>query len=305
MVAKDFITNVTNVFPTALARVVHSDQDHSQMRYTMKGISARAVPIDLRGRAYTPCLWKIPVRQTTEPADEGDENVLQPPENLSDQCDYWFSPTNAAEMWVHMVEEHLEVPRDNTDSHKFNDSTLKGSGRAFACLWAGCNRYPAPGIEDAHRVSMHVKVHLPDHGPGALARARFSRDRDRSASPPRHERYQLNTPVDERGNPVGLPLSAVLVLRNLARQMLKIDEGARAGAAEDAATAEAGGGLGAGLGGEGAGLVLRHFGVHFAKISYVQSNNYSLRHYMPDLMDFVTRGIHMGYNLPRLVGPLD
>jgi chromatin structure-remodeling complex subunit RSC9 len=312
MVAKDFITNVTNVFPTALARVVHNEQDHTQMRYTMKGISARAVPIDLRGRAYTPCLWKIPVRQTTEPTDENDENVMQPPENLSDQCDYWFSPTNAAEMWVHMVEEHLEVPRDNTDSHKFNDSTLKSSGRMFACLWAGCNRYPAPGIEDAHRVSMHVKVHLPDHGPGALARARFSRDRDRSASPPRHERYQLNTPTDERGNPVGLPLSAVLVLRNLARQMLKIDEGggaSSAGAEEEGGEEEvlgpsSDGGLVARVE-PGAGLVLRHFGLHVAKLSYVQSNNHSLRLYMPDLMDFVTRGVHMGYDLPRLVGPLD
>jgi chromatin structure-remodeling complex subunit RSC9 len=298
MVAKDFITNVTNVFPTALARVVHNEQDPTQMRYTMKGISARATPIDFRGRAYTPCLWKIPVRQTTEPADDGDENILQPVENLSDQCDFWFSSNNAHEMWVHVVEEHLEVPRDNTDSTKFNDGAIKGSGRAFACLWSGCNRYPAPGIEDVHRVSMHVRVHLPDHGPGAQARARFSRDRDRSPSPPRHEQYHMNTAIDDRGNPVGLPLWGVLVLRNLARQMLKIDEGgleeAPAEGEEESPRPKRG---------ECPGLVLRYFGAQQQKIFYTASNNHSLRQCMPELLDFVSRGMHLGYGKPKLAVP--
>jgi chromatin structure-remodeling complex subunit RSC9 len=284
MVARDFITNVTNVFPTALARVVPNEQDKTQSRYTMKGISPRAIPIDLRGRAFTPCLWKIPVRQTTEPMDEVEDPVQEPVENLNTECDYWFSPTNAEEMWVHLVEEHLEVPRDPDNPRKFRDGLLQGTGRKFACQWAGCNRYPAPGIEDAHKVCMHLKVHLPDHGPGASTRAKYTRDPDRPPSPPSLDRHYLNTPVDEHGQPVGLPLSSVLVLRNLARQMLKIDE-------------NAGGRQG------GTSLIQQHFAMHQEKIFHVMTFNKSLRAYTPDFVDFVSRGLHLAHKLPRLVGP--
>jgi chromatin structure-remodeling complex subunit RSC9 len=297
MVAKDFITNVTSVFPKAQARVVATQHDKNQMRYTMKGISARAVPIDLRGRAYVPCMWKIPVRQTTEPTEEGDENVLRPPQNLSDQCDCWFSPSNVEEMWTHVVDEHLGVRHDANNAQRF--SNVREEDRLFACLWAGCSLYPAPGINDARRVCTHIKVHLPDHGPGALARAKYVGERDRSASPPRRgDRVHLNTPVDEQGRPLGLPLQGALVLRNLARQMLKLDEGVRAAAAEAAATGAA---AEARPGGDG-GLVARHFGAHREKLCYVTSNNQSLRALMPELMEWATRGVRREFGLPRLVG---
>jgi hypothetical protein len=151
---------------------------------------------------------------------------------------------------------------------------------------------PPPGTPDAYAVCRHVKAHVPDHGPGAGARAKYARDRARSASPPRREqqqqhqqqRYYHNTPVDEQGRPTGLSRKSVLVLRNLARQMVKIDR----------ATVEEG------RDGE---LVLRHFLAHQERLFYVRSNNYSLREYMPELVEKVSYGIHFAAKMPKLEAP--
>src|ERR1700761_1713404 len=176
MVAKDFITNVTNVFPKAVARVVPHEHDRSKSKYTMRGISPRAVPIDLRGRALVRCQWRLPVRQSTEgvPAANGSDA-------LHKDCDLWFLPNNPEELWNHIVEQHLEVPRDPDNPRRFRDGLVTGTGRKFACQWAGCSRFPAPGIENAHKIAMHVKTHLPDSGPGAANRAKYTIDRKRPA----------------------------------------------------------------------------------------------------------------------------
>ncbi|KAF2670386.1 hypothetical protein BT63DRAFT_400621 [Microthyrium microscopicum] len=274
MVAKDFITNVTNVFPKAVARVVPHEQDRNRSKYTMKGISPRAVPIDLRERALARCRWRLPVRQSTENA-----NQMQISGGLHKDCDIWFSPTNPEEMWTHIVEKHLEIPRDPDNPRRFKDGLVKGTGRKFACLWTGCTRFPSPGIEDAHKVSMHVKVHLPDTDTTGGAIRKHSKaihKSDHSGSIPR---YYRNTPVDEQGNPVGLSLSALLVLRNLARQMLKIESNDMRGRQN---------------------LIERHFALHQQKIADVVTFNWSLRHYTPEFMQYVSKGMEMAHKLPRL-----
>jgi chromatin structure-remodeling complex subunit RSC9 len=279
MVAKDFITNVTSVFPKALARVVPHEHDGTRVKYTMKGISPRAVPIDFRGRPYVKCMWNIPVKPSTETTPP-----LNGPEALHKDCDVWFSPSNAEEMWNHIVEVHLEVPRDSENSKKFNDSSLKGSGRKFACLWTGCSRFPDPGIEDAHKICMHVKNHLPDSGPGAVARAKYTKDPNEPISAPKLDTYYLNTAIDEQGHPIGLPLSGMLVLRNLARQMLKLDEVAKA--AEGKA--------------EGS-LIERHFALHRERIFEIMTYNYSLRNYAPEFVKYVSKGMEKAYEEDSMV----
>src|ERR1700761_7256206 len=100
MVAKDFITNVTTVFPSAVARVVPHEHDRSRSKYTMKGISPRAVPIDVRGRALLRCQWRTAVRPSTEnPAPAGSDS-------LHNDCDLWFSPQNPEELWTHIIDQH-------------------------------------------------------------------------------------------------------------------------------------------------------------------------------------------------------
>ena len=278
MVAKDFITNVTNVFPKAVARVVPHEHDRSRSKYTMKGISPRAIPLDFRGRPYVKCMWQIPVTPSTEST---------PPVNGADplhkDCDLWFSSGNAEEMWNHIVESHIEVPRDSDNPRKFNDSSLHGTDRRFACLWAGCSRYPPPGIDDAHKICVHVKVHLPDHGPGAALRTKYTRDPNAPVSSPKLDLYYMNTPIDETGHPIGLPLAVMLVLRNLARQMLKIDERSTEQNTKEREP-----------------LVERHFVLHQERIFEVMSYNYSLRHYTPEFIHYVSKGMEKAHKMPRL-----
>jgi chromatin structure-remodeling complex subunit RSC9 len=272
MVAKDFITNVTTVFPSALARVVPHESDRTRSKYTMKGISPRGTPIDLRGRALVRCQWRTPVRQSTE------SDVI-PTGPLHKDCDLWFSPTNTEEMWTHMVESHLEIPRDPDNPRRFNDRLVRNAGRKFSCLWTGCSRFPAPGIDEPYKICMHVKAHLPEIGPRASLRAKYTRDPKRALSPPKLDMHYMNTPVDEKGHPIGIPLSALLVLRNLARQMLKIDVKDMRGRQS---------------------LIERHFALHMERICHVMTYNYSLRHYTPEFIQYVSKGIGMAHKLPRL-----
>jgi chromatin structure-remodeling complex subunit RSC9 len=278
MVAKDFITNVTNVFPTAVARVVPHEHDKSRHKYTMKGISPRATPLDFRGRPYVKCMWRIPVTPSTE---------TTPPINGTDalhkDCDVWFSPNNVEEMWSHIVETHIEVPRDNDNPRKFNDSSLRGSDRRFSCLWVGCSRFPPPGIADAHKICVHVKVHLPDYGPGAALRAKYTKDPDSPISQPKLDVFYMNTSVDETGHPIGLPLASMLVLRNLARQMLKTDD---QNAQQNGKGRES--------------LVESHFALHQERLFEVMTYNYSLRHYMPEFIQYVSKGMDKAHKMPRL-----
>jgi chromatin structure-remodeling complex subunit RSC9 len=299
MVAKDFITNVTSVFPGAVARVVYPDErDKTKVKYTMKGIAPRATPVDLRGRPYVRCQWKIPVALSTEDVDMTIGQVPRPRGPMHKDCDLYFSPSNVEEMWAHIVETHLEVPRDpDTPATKFKDGLLKGSGRRFACLWSGCGRYPEPGVENAYKVSMHVKIHLPDFGPGASARAKLSAagldgsdsrngygKRSRSESltkPAKLERFYLNTALDEKGQATGLPLAGMLVLRNLARQMLKIDKTSPRQHLQEAKLGKAGTMT----------LVERHFGGHEEKLFHVMTYNYSLRAFAPEFLQYVSKGL--------------
>ena len=268
MQAKDFITNVTAVFPKAAARVVPDETDRTRSKYTMKGISPRAEPADLRGRPYVRCLWRTPL-STIGGAQFSD-------------CDLWFASSNAEELWTHIIDAHLEIPRDLDNPKKFRDGLLRGSGRKFACMWAGCNRFPLPGTEDCYKVCMHVKIHLPDHGPGAAHRAKYTRDPKIPISPPKLDSYHLNTPTDEQGHPVGLPLAGILVLRNLARQMLKIDY-------SDPRHKTS--------------LIEKHFSLHQERIFHVMTYNYSLRQYTPEFIHYVSRGLAEAHKLPLLVNP--
>lgn len=272
MVAKDFITNVTAVFPSALARVVPHESDRSRSKYTMKGISPRAVPIDIRGRALVRCQWRNSVR----PSTEADTFPLAP---LHKECDLWFPSSSPEDLWTHIVESHLEIPRDPDNPRRFNDRSVRDSGRKFSCLWTGCHRYPLPGIDEPYKICMHIKTHLPESGHRATVRAKYTKDTKQPLASTKMDTHYMNTPVDDKGHPVGIPLSALLVLRNLARQMLKIDGKDMRGRQT---------------------LIERHFALHMERICHVMTYNYSLRHYTPEFIQYISKGIGIASKLPRL-----
>ena len=94
----------------------------------------------------------------------------------------------------------------------------------------------------------------------------------------------MNTAIDEQGHPIGLALSGMLVLRNLARQMLKIDEQS---VEEDEKLTKS--------------LIEQHFALHRDRIFEIMSFNYSLRHYAPEFVKYVSKGMERAYNTPKLM----
>lgn len=241
--AKDFITNVSNTFPGAIAQVV---QQGPIAKYTIKGLRPRAVPVDLRGRPYMPCQWLIPAPpSTTLPP----QLPNQPPRPKLQPCnEYAFKP---AQMWEHVLSSHLGLPYDAATG-KFDLEIVRSTSdpmvdvkpdikplpeRRYDCKWGGCRHFAATnGESNPHVVAKHIKTHLPDDSPQSAHRSRHNRappppsdaDSDHSTPTPgaasaKAQKYFLNTATDERNDAAGLPLASVLVLRNLARGFGKMD----------------------------------------------------------------------------------
>lgn len=240
MPAKDFITNVSTTFGGASAQVLTVG---GQPKYTIRGIRPRSVPVDpSTRRQYMRCCW----------AASGVEQI-------KGECGEYASGARA--MWEHIVGAHLKVPRDQETGQwllepkpdidmENGDAITVSTPKTYDCRWAGCTHFPT-GTDSAFLAGQHVKTHLPDTSIKQAIHARHNRAADdsrpstssaqtstagysstlsnanrytptnNSASLAPNFRY-FNTATDEANDAAGLPLSSVLVLRNLARQLNKI-----------------------------------------------------------------------------------
>ena len=220
LAAAEFIKNVSTTFPTANAQVISGVNP----RFIIKGIRPRHVPMDTKGRVYSRCLWRL--------SEDGKT------------CgDFYLTP---GDMWEHLITFHLGLLKN--EESRWNLVEVKTAaalnGQKFSCHWADCQHFSATGgSDDPYEVGMHVKMHLPDisvmaghhskfNRPGAPDRFSSSIEGAKSEKSSEyvalHGRPALydyfpwyNTSVDERGDAVGLPLTSVLVLKNLARNIPK------------------------------------------------------------------------------------
>jgi chromatin structure-remodeling complex subunit RSC9 len=245
MPAKDFITNVSTTFGGASAQVLTVG---GQPKYTIRGIRPRSVPVDpSTKKQYMRCCWRAPS------AMNGMQSLN------SSECGEFASGARA--MWEHIVGVHLKVPRDQETGQwllepkpdinmENGDAVAASTPQTYNCHWANCNHFPV-GTDSAFLAGQHVKTHLPDTSIKQAIHARHNRTGDESrpstssAQPSNAgygstlssaNRYTPNTPsssihpnfryfntaTDEANDAAGLPLSSVLVLRNLARQLNKI-----------------------------------------------------------------------------------
>lgn len=284
MQAKDFITNVSATFVTAMAQVVPNEQDPARPKYTIKGVRPRAVPVDLRGRPYMHCLWLTP-----PPATNGTINPLHPPQTKHVECEFSFA--KADEMWDHVLTVHLSITKDpQTGKFPSPESFVEvNPGKFWNCEWSGCRHFGNEGTKNLRLLTKHVKTHLPDTTRSAPIHRQHNVTAETLASRSLQGASQsgkgfLNTAVDERSDAAGLPLASVLVLRNLARQMGKIDL-ANAGSS----------GVNA-LGGtenkeRGPGHVEKCFAPVKERLGFVMAWNHSLKHYLPPLDGLVEKGM--------------
>lgn len=233
--AKDFITNVSNTLSGATAQVVNG----TSPRFVIKGIKARRVPVDAKGRAFMRCVWHMEDMENSECG----EFALWP-----------------KHMWEHIVERHLNLTKDVDGKYGFPQDS-----QTFRCKWADCKRFMNDPTS-AFTLGMHVKTHLPDASERAYHRSKHNKQRETKPQDPGpiQSWHNHNTQVDERRDAAGLPLSSVLVLRNLARQIPKTPSGLKAV--------------------DGESLVEKYFLPVREKIYTVMAYNQSLGNYLPSLI---------------------
>lgn len=291
--AAEFIKNVSTIFAGANAQVVNGPNS----KFIIKGIRQRHAPMDVKDRVYSPCHWTLP--------------GMKP-------CGQFF--LKPKHMFDHIASVHLGIPKTKDGSWNLNPSSLPPlDQQPVDCFWAGCRHYhrqkptsrPSP-----FDIGMHVKTHLPDTSAKAALRQKHNRTpatrtvapRDASLKPgatvadPDPDNpdgreakygYQIwhNTATDERGEAAGLPLTAVLVLRNLARNIPKA-----AAYLQDAADSH---GRGRRLfmmsaptdesqGKEG--WMEKLFGPLKPRFAFVLAHNRSLGSHVADLMSWVEKG---------------
>ena len=220
--AAEFIKNISATFSGTSAQVVTTE---NPPKFIIKGIRPRRAPKDAKGRAYIPCLWTNPSKK---PQDQA----------AKETCGSFYH--NPEQLFTHIVKDHIGLTWDANEG-KWEFDKLRRHAKElkyrFNCHWAECQHF-GKGIDSPYKVGMHVKTHLPSHPETATEQfkhntAKRRRISDKEASikadkhfekyvgkdlPPIYQEFGWNnTAMDERGNATGLPLTAVLVLRNLAR----------------------------------------------------------------------------------------
>ena len=207
LAAAEFIKNVSTTLPAATAQVVGTP---TAQKFIIRGIRPRNVPVDLTGRAYSVCEWKAPG---------------------SKPCGRFFMEPK--DMWSHIASTHLRIP--HKEDGTFDVDALRPSNvlnpPTYDCHWGNCRRFSSDGgVNNPYTVAQHVKVHLPD--PVRLAadyktiqkKARYQQPEEA-----KHIRYHDTVYDEEKHDAAGLPLTAALILRNLARNIPKAAQGVGSG----------------------------------------------------------------------------
>ncbi len=203
--AADFIRNVSHVFANARAQIIRGPGE--VQRFIIEGIRARTVPSHYETREeYTRCQWQMAKGA------------------LSKRCNQFF--LGGEQMWHHVLTAHLGVPIGENGKIDNREVTM-------SCDWADCVKYPTPRPLKLAQLTRHIKTHVP------AAQKRPQQDGAELAA--KRQRKSYITPAktmsltwektvvtsDERKPNVeqaaGIPLSAVLVLRNIARNVVKTE----------------------------------------------------------------------------------
>lgn len=194
--AQDFIKNVSLTFNTATAQIFHPPS--SAPTYIVKGIRWRRAPVDPSGRLYQRCQWRV---------------------KKDDECGIFQQ--EGQKMWEHIIEAHLHGRKK--DDGKW-DLTSAPPGRRYMCHWANCSRFAPEGTDNLFEAGMHMKIHFdtPSKPPSD-----DKTNEHATAKKTRGEKIQLPplyiTATDEAGVASGLPLTAALILRNLARNLPRVE----------------------------------------------------------------------------------
>jgi chromatin structure-remodeling complex subunit RSC9 len=196
--AAEFIKNVSTTFGDKVAAQVQSGP---VQKFIIKGLRRRITPVNFKGEAFAKCLWKKYGNSTCG--------------------EFFMSPE---QMYQHILRNHIgAIPMENG---QFENTTGQ-----YMCYWNACEHFHSSPASKLVPFATHIKTHLPRRKPSV---AKDSPDYFGQSAPKKQRpsyiifppkqifQYQV-TMTDERGDAAGIPLSAVLVLRNLARNLSKTE----------------------------------------------------------------------------------
>ncbi|KAI0868201.1 arid/bright DNA binding domain-containing protein [Hypoxylon argillaceum] len=254
--AADFIRNVSHVFANARAQIIRGPGE--VQRFIIEGIRARRAPSHYETREeYTRCQWQIAKGAFPKP------------------CNQFFR--GGEQMWHHVLTAHLNIPIDDSGKIKNKEVTT-------SCDWAGCIKYSSPKPLKLAELTRHIKTHVPSSqkrqqldGPELAAK----RQRKSYITPAKTMTLTWEKTVvasDERKPNVeqaaGIPLSAVLVLRNIARNVVKTESEEELLKKQE-------------MGGESGGWNERLFRPVMARLFEVMAENKALAAYITSLLQLV------------------
>ncbi|KAI0014760.1 hypothetical protein F4780DRAFT_169762 [Xylariomycetidae sp. FL0641] len=254
--AADFIRNVSTVFNGARAQIIRGPGE--VQRFIIEGIRARTAPMDYETKEeHARCQWQV----TKQP--------------LPKTCNQFYQ--GGKKMWDHVVTTHLGLAFSEGGQLTNQEVPAK-------CEWAGCLHYPSPIKVPLQELTAHIKTHTSSLGKRPLQDAL-----DPSAKRPKRSYIkpaktmtltweQTFVTKDERNPKIeqagGIPLSAVLVLRNIARNVVKTES-------EEALLKKHE------MGGEGGGLNEKLFRPVMTQLFRVMTENKALAGYITSLLQLV------------------
>ncbi|KAI2633211.1 hypothetical protein GGS26DRAFT_555722 [Hypomontagnella submonticulosa] len=256
--AADFIRNVSHVFVNARAQIIRRQRPDQSDLFIIEGIRARLLPIHPDSKEeYTPCRWMVPKGPYLK------------------KCNQFF--LGGETMWHHVLTAHLGVPMG--EGNKFEDTDVNA-----ACVWENCSKYASPTQMKLSALARHIKTHFPTSQKRANSEGSEStakRQRRAYVTPAKTMSLTWEQTIvtrDER-NPkleqaAGIPLSAVLVLRNIARNVVKTES-------EEQLLKEHE------LGGEGGGWNEKLFRPVMPRLFEVMTENKAMADYITSLLQLV------------------
>lgn len=197
----DFIRNSTSVYKDSNAQVLREPGD-PQQKFIIHGIRARPRPLAFDGSEYGRCLWATNTDKRNE------------------KCGHFY--LKQEEMWNHILNTHLNEQRGANGQYT-------NAEKEFQCTWGECTKYENPTKMNLQSFARHITTHISTMIPGPNAVHRHQRSQ--WIVPAKTMSIVLEeTPTfrDERTPDAppqagGIPLSAVLVLRNIARNVVKTE----------------------------------------------------------------------------------
>jgi chromatin structure-remodeling complex subunit RSC9 len=182
-------------------------------RFIIRGIRPRSQPISPDGQDYLRCLWSMAPGQTVK-------------------CGSWH--LTAEKMWEHILADHMGETLGE-------EKLFKNKEGSYSCHWGACTKYPQPTTLQLFTLLGHLKTHItaetrnqnqPLNTDSGLAVTSVSkRPKPREVKPAKiltltyeetamiRDERNANAPMQA----AGIPLSAILVLRNIARNIVKTE----------------------------------------------------------------------------------